>query len=57
VVTGVPAHQQLLLFAGQVLCPDSALLLDHLGLDKFSLAHEVRCRHCRDVTARLGSKQ
>ncbi|WIA22995.1 hypothetical protein OEZ86_009913 [Tetradesmus obliquus] len=38
---GVPVHQQLLLFAGQVLCPDSALLLDHLGLDKFSLAHEV----------------
>ncbi|KAF6263369.1 hypothetical protein COO60DRAFT_459029 [Scenedesmus sp. NREL 46B-D3] len=38
---GVSVHQQLLLFAGQVLCPDSALLLGNLGLDRFSLAHEV----------------
>jgi hypothetical protein len=49
VFSGVPVHQQLLLFAGQVLCPDSALLLEHLGLDKFSLAHEVSCKHGRDV--------
>lgn len=38
---GVAVGQQLLLFAGQVLCPDTALLLEDLGLDRFSLAHEV----------------
>lgn len=38
---GVPADQQLLMFAGRQLFPDSALLLDHLALDTYSLAHEV----------------
>eukprot|EP00878_Enallax_costatus_P043598 GHUV01051626.1.p1 GENE.GHUV01051626.1~~GHUV01051626.1.p1 ORF type:complete len:257 (+),score=87.20 GHUV01051626.1:404-1174(+) len=38
---GVSPDQQLLMFAGRQLFPDSALLLDHLALDSYSLAHEV----------------
>jgi hypothetical protein len=39
---GTPVGNQALLFAGRHLGPDSALLLDELQLDSYSLAHEVR---------------
>lgn len=43
---GIPPANQALLFAGQVLGPDSALLLDELHLDSFSLSNEVRLSWC-----------
>lgn len=39
--SGIPVSNQALLFAGRHLGPDSALLLDELQLDSYSLAHEV----------------
>lgn len=44
--SGVPADQQLLMFAGRQLFPDTALLLEHLALETYSLAHEVCTRCC-----------
>lgn len=38
---GIPPGNQALLFAGRTLCPDSALLLDELQLDRFNLAQEA----------------
>jgi hypothetical protein len=38
---GTPISNQALLFAGRQLGPDTALLLDELQLDSYSLAHEV----------------
>lgn len=42
VLAGTPVGNQALLFAGRHLGPDSALLLEELQLDSYSLAHEVR---------------
>lgn len=39
--TGTPVGNQALLFAGRHLGPDSALLLEELQLDSYSLGHEV----------------